>query len=105
MQGSPSIKLVAMATGSLAGIAIASETPASPTLTSVLQGSPDIDVTGSIYLPNQRLEMQGSPALNMLGLTNSLIALSFRLQGSPDINIASDSSKMASVPSGVWLIE
>ena len=86
-------------------MAIASDTPASPILTSTLQGSPDLVVTGSIYLPNQRLEMQGSPLLNVLGQKDSLIALSFRLHGSPDINIASEHTTMASVPSGVWLIE
>lgn len=105
MQGSPTMTLEAMDTGSLAGIAIASDTSASPVLTSVLQGSPDLTVTGSIYLPNQRLEMRGSPVLNTLGPSDSLIALSFKLQGSPDIKIASDSNTMANVPTGVWLVE
>ncbi len=105
MQGSPKVTLSAMSSGPLAGMAIASDTPASPILTSTLQGSPDLVVTGSIYLPHQRLEMQGSPLLNVLGQKDSLIALSFRLQGSPDINISSDHTTMASVPSGVWLIE
>jgi hypothetical protein len=92
LQGSPSITLTAMSSGPMAGIAIASDTPASPILTSSLQGSPDINVTGSIYLPNQRLDMQGNPSLNLLGLTDRLIALSFRLQGSPDITLKTDSS-------------
>jgi hypothetical protein len=70
-----------------------------------MQGSPDLIVTGSIYLPNQRLEMQGSPLLTLQGTSDSLIALSFRLQGSPDINIRSDSAIMANTPSGVWLLE
>lgn len=105
MQGSPKLTLSAMSSGPLAGMAIASDTPTSPILTSTLQGSPDLVVTGSIYLPHQRLEMQGSPLLNLLGQADTLIALSFRLQGSPDINIASDHTTMASAPSGVWLIE
>ena len=105
MQGSPKITLEAMETGPLAGIAIASDTSASPVLTSVLQGSPDLVVSGSIYLPNQRLEMQGSPLLDIQGKSDSLIALSYRLQGSPDIKIASDSSTMGNIPAGVWLIE
>ena len=104
MQGSPKLTLDAMQTGSLAGIAIASDTPGAP-LTSILQGSPDLVVNGSIYLPNQRLEMQGSPLLSMLGMSDSLMALSFRLQGSPDIKISSDSSTMGTVPANVWLIE
>ena len=104
LQGSPSMTLEAMKTGSLAGIAIASDTPASPILTSTLQGSPDINVTGSIYLPTQRFEMQGSPLLNMAGDRDSLVALSFRLQGSPDIKIASDSRKMKTTGGGVRLV-
>jgi hypothetical protein len=90
LQGSPTLELTAMTTGVLAGVAIASDTPASPVLTSRLQGSPDLKVTGSIYLPNQRFDMQGSPVLDMLGGSDTLMALSFQLQGSPDIKIRSD---------------
>lgn len=92
LQGSPKLILTAPTTGPYAGMAIVSDTPAIPILTSKMQGSPDIKVTGTIYLPNQRLEMQGSATIDIVGLGDTLIALSFKLQGSPDINIKSDFS-------------
>ena len=88
MQGSSSITLVAMKTGALADIAIASTTPSSPVLSSSLQGSPKLNLTGSLYLPNQRLQLQGNPSLNVFGATDAILALSYDLQGSPEINIA-----------------
>ena len=53
LQGSPKLSLTAMLVGPLGGIAISSNTPASPRLTSTLQGSPDVTLVGSIRLPNQ----------------------------------------------------
>jgi hypothetical protein len=92
VQGSPSLTLTAMQNGIMADIAIASITPGTPILSSTLQGSPQVSVKGSIYLPNQRLHLQGHPALNMLGPSSSLIGLSFHLQGNPHLTIQSDSS-------------
>ena len=93
-QGNPSITLVAMKTGALAGVAIASATPSSPILTSSVQGSPKLNLTGSMYLPNQRFRLQGSASLNVFGATDALVALSFDLHGSPDINMASQNQKI-----------
>jgi hypothetical protein len=87
------VTLTAMTTGPLAGIAIAA-VPSTPILTSTLQGSPDLSLTGSLYLPNQRLRMQGSPTVNMLGAKDRLAALSFDLQGSPDITLASSDTAL-----------
>jgi hypothetical protein len=92
LQGSPSLTLNAMQNGPMADIAIASITPATPILTSTLQGSPKLTVNGSVYLPNERLQLQGHPELDMLGRNASLIALSFHLQGSPQLTISSDST-------------
>jgi hypothetical protein len=106
LQGSPSLTLSAMSTGPMAGMAIVADTPASPVLTSEWRGSPDIKVTGTVYLPNQRLKMQGSPSLDMLGLSDALVALSFDLHGSPDIRIKSDSAVMPpGAAQGVRLIK
>lgn len=94
LQGSPSLTLSAMTTGPYAGIAISSDTPPEPPLTSTLQGSPDITLTGSLRLPGQILKMQGSPKLIQNGLTDKTIAYGFDLQGSPDlISKANDSSE------------
>jgi hypothetical protein len=106
LQGSPSLTLSAMSTGPMAGMAIVADTPASPVLTSEWRGSPDIKVTGTVYLPNQRLKMQGSPSLDVLGLSDALVALSFDLHGSPDIRIKSDSAVMPpGAAQGVRLIK
>lgn len=94
LQGSPSLTLSAMTTGPYAGIAISSDTPPEPPLTSTLQGSPDITLTGSLRLPGQILKMQGSPKLTHNGLTDKTIAYGFDLHGSPDlISKANDSSE------------
>jgi hypothetical protein len=85
LQGSPTLTLSAMTTGSLAGIAISSDTPADPPLVSSLQGSPDISLTGSLRLPGQILKMQGSPKLILNGTTDKAVAYGFDLQGSPDL--------------------
>jgi hypothetical protein len=85
LQGSPKLNLTAMLTGPLAGIAISSNTAASPRLVSKLQGSPDVTLTGSIRLPNQTLKMQGSPALTLNGSSDKAIAHEFQLHGSPDL--------------------
>ncbi|HEX8665628.1 MAG TPA: pilus assembly protein TadG-related protein [Beijerinckiaceae bacterium] len=90
LQGSPKLKLSAMLTGSLAGIAISSNTPASPRLTSTLQGSPDVSLTGSLWLPGQTLKMQGSPTLTLNGATDKAVAYSFDLHGSPDLIVKAD---------------
>lgn len=87
--GEPQIKLTAMSTGPLAGIAIASAPSAQP-LVSTLQGSPNISLTGSLYLPNQRLKLQGSPALSFLGPRDAVAALSYDLHGSPAISLQTD---------------
>jgi Flp pilus assembly protein TadG len=90
LQGSPKMKLTAMTTGPLAGIAVASNTVAPPALTSSLQGSPEVSLTGSLWLPGQTLKMQGSPTLTMEGANDKTIAYSFDLQGSPDLIIKAD---------------
>jgi hypothetical protein len=90
LQGSPKLKLSAMLTGSLAGIAISSNTPASPRLTSTLQGSPDVSLTGSLWLPGQTLKMQGSPTLTLNGATDKAVAYAFDLHGSPDLIVKAD---------------
>jgi hypothetical protein len=85
LQGSPKLNLSAMLSGPLAGIAISSNTPASPRLTSILQGSPEVTLVGSIRLPNQTLKMQGSPTLTLNGTNDKAIAYEFELRGSPDL--------------------
>ena len=89
LQGNSIITLVAMQAGALEGIAIASDTPGTPILTSSLQGTPKLNLTGSMYLPNQRLKLQGNPSVNVLGGHDAMIALSFDMQGSPEILMSS----------------
>jgi len=106
LQGSPSLTLSAMTTGTMAGIAIASDTPAEPPLVSCLQGSPDISLTGSLRLPGQVLKMQGSPKLTLNGATDKAIAYSFDLHGSPDlINKANDSAEQVAGASNLRLVK
>jgi hypothetical protein len=92
LQGSPNLTLSAMTTGSLAGIAISSDTPAAPPLVSTMQGSPDISLTGSLRLPGQVLKMQGSPKLTLNGATDKAVAYAFDLHGSPDLISKADDS-------------
>jgi Flp pilus assembly protein TadG len=92
-QGNPQVRLSAMLTGPLAGIAISSNTPSSPLLSSTLQGSPDVSLTGSIRLPNQILKMQGSPTLTLDGASDKAIAYEFSMTGSPDLIVKADDSK------------
>jgi Flp pilus assembly protein TadG len=90
LQGSPKLTLSAMTTGPLAGIAISSNTTTPPVLTSKLQGSPDVSLTGSLWLPGQTLRMQGSPKLSLEGPQDKMVAYSFFLRGSPDLIIKAD---------------
>jgi Flp pilus assembly protein TadG len=103
LQGSPEMTLSAMQTGPLANIAIASSTPAVPVLTSILRGSPSLTVTGSIYLPTQRFDLQGHASLALQGKAESLTALSFQFRGSPHLTIDSDSSAMQPWYQGPWI--
>lgn len=106
IQGSPSLTLSAMTTGPLAGIAISSDTPADPPLTSTLQGSPDISLSGSIRLPGQILKMQGSPKLTQNGLSDKLIAYGFDLHGSPDlVSKANDSGETSVAAASLRLVK
>ena len=95
-----------MTIGTMAGIAIASDTRAEPPLVSCLQGSPDISLTGSLRLPGQVLKMQGSPKLTLNGATDKAIAYSFDLHGSPDlINKANDSAEQVAGASNLRLVK
>jgi len=86
MQGSPDVTLTAMTTGELAGIALA-VTDSGKEAESEMQGSPKLTVTGSIYMPDQRFGLQGNPQLTVKGDQSKVVAGSFSLKGSPDINI------------------
>lgn len=102
MQGSPQLTLSAMSSGPLAGIAISSVTPALPRLTSRLQGSPKVSLSGSVYLPNQTLDFQGNASMTLNGIADKLVAAAFDLQGSPDIVIKADESPTGTAaPSGI----
>jgi hypothetical protein len=85
IQGSPQVRLSAMNTGPLKGIVIAAA--ASATGTSIIQGSPELEIDGAIYLPRQSLRLHGSPTLRLSGARDKLVARSYALQGSPDIVI------------------
>ena len=91
MQGSGGLTLSAMTTGDLAGIAFAVTDTGAEGDSSSLQGSPNVSVSGSIYMPGQRLHMQGNPGLTISGDESKILARSFELRGSPQIQIdASD---------------
>lgn len=87
MQGSPRLSLTAPTTGPLAGIALAVTDTGTEATTSELQGSPDLNLTGSVYMPGQLLSLQGSPGLKLSGIADKLVAGSFSLKGSPDVVI------------------
>lgn len=89
-QGSPTVTMEAMTTGPLAGIAIASDPAGPPGLTSTLQGSPDLNLTGSLWLSRQVLHLQGSPTVTLNGPKDKAIAAAFTLQGSPDLTVKAD---------------
>jgi Flp pilus assembly protein TadG len=93
MQGNPAIAISAMDTGGFAGIALAVTNTGDEADTSTLQGSPSLELSGSIYMPGQKLELQGSPRITMSGDSDKLIASRFDLQGSPDILIAANDTE------------
>lgn len=89
LQGSPSLTLTAMKTGAMAGIALAMADDGRAK-TAVLWGSPDVNVTGSMYLPSTHLRLEGSPSLTLSGAHDKLAAHSFSLIGSPELRIEAD---------------
>ena len=91
-RGSPSVTLTAMASGPLAGIAIAMAADGLPK-TAIMEGSPNLAVAGSLYLPGASLTLRGSPSIAISGKRDKLVALSFLLQGSPKINIEAEDTE------------
>ena len=96
MQGSGELTLSAMSTGDLAGIALAVTNTGAEGASSSLQGAPNVSVTGSIYMPGQRLDMQGNPSLHIQGDEGKVLARSFELRGSPDIQIDANDTEISS---------
>jgi hypothetical protein len=93
IRGGSSTSLSAPASGPWAGVAIAAKPgPAMPT--SKLTGS--LELNGTLYLPGQRLLLQGSPRLGGAGDTRALIVRQLTLQGSPELSLAGGH------PSGVY---
>jgi hypothetical protein len=87
----------------MAGIAIASDTPAPP-LTSSLQGSPTVTLKGSLWLPHQILDMQGNPSLTIEGLSDRLVVYGLDMQGNPDLVVRANETEMAGIGAGLRLI-
>lgn len=96
MQGSGELTLSAMSTGDLVGIALAVTNTGAEGASSSLQGAPNVSVRGSIYMPGQRLDMQGNPSLHIQGDEGKVLARSFELRGSPDIQIDADDTEISS---------
>jgi len=94
MQGNGELTLSALSTGDLAGIALAVTKTGAEAVSSNWQGSPNVSVTGSIYMPGQRLNMQGNPSLHIQGDEGKVLARSFELRGSPDIRIDADDTEI-----------
>ena len=90
LQGTPKIQLSAMTTGPTAGIAIASATQTSPPLVSKLQGNGAVTLNGSLWLPDQVLDMQGNPTLTLTGATDKALAYGFAVQGNPELIVKAD---------------
>ena len=95
MQGSPEVTLTAMTTGDLAGIALAVTDTGKEAPQSDMQGSPRLNVTGSIYAAGQHLELQGNPQLTVNGDESKLVAYSFALKGSPDVTIGAQDTEIS----------
>jgi hypothetical protein len=93
MQGSVEMSLTAMSSGDLEGLAISVTNTGEEANESELQGSPNLTIQGSVYMPGQLMKLQGSPQLTINGEQSKLVADSFSFHGSPDININADDTK------------
>ncbi len=93
MQGSTEMSLTAMTTGDFAGIALAVTETGKEAAESELQGSPDLTVEGSIYMPGQVFKLQGSPHVTVSGDDSKLVGGSFSFKGSPDVDIHADDTQ------------
>jgi Flp pilus assembly protein TadG len=91
LSGNETLSLSAMTTGPLAGIAIAMADDG-VAKTASMQGTPRLNLAGSLYFPSTHLDMKGTPEINLTGTRDKFVAHSFDMQGTPDINIAADES-------------
>ena len=62
------------------------------------------DVTGSIYLPNQRLSISGSADLVLKGTFDKLVARSFSISGSGNVSVQADDSQELMASTKVRLV-
>jgi hypothetical protein len=70
--------------------------PSGPALTSTIHGNPATTLTGalngSIYLPNQQLNLTGNSSFDLANTGSKLVARSFALTGSALVKLGSDDS-------------
>jgi hypothetical protein len=105
--GSTRLTLTAMATGPLAGIAIASDAPKQANLASEVGASADVTLRGSLYLPGHFFRMRGSPTVSILGPTDRMIVRSFSqlgekgMTGSGDLILGADDNLLRASASHV----
>lgn len=93
IRGGSSFNLSAPTSGPWAGVAVAAK-PGAAMPTSKLMG--DLKLNGTLYLPGQRLLLQGSPTLSGAGDTRALIVRQLQLHGSSELSLAGGH------PSGVY---
>jgi len=92
-QGNPALSISAMTTGDFAGIAFASS-PFGAAATSMIKGNGSTLLTagstGGIYLPNQKLVIEGNAELTLTGATSKVLIHSISLGGSAKLSVAAD---------------
>jgi Flp pilus assembly protein TadG len=87
--GNASVNIEAPATGRYAGIAVAQH-GVTVRGTSTITGTGDVNFTGTLYMPNQNIDMRGTGQISALSPAWSIVAATFDIRGTPDIVINSD---------------
>jgi len=95
-QGNAYVDLTAPSTGDYAGMVIA-QVGTPPAGTSSMQGSVEVNLHGSLYLPTQRLQLQGNAKVDFHGPADKAVAQSFSFIGNPAVTLrADDADEMVS---------
>jgi hypothetical protein len=94
-KGGATINLSAPTAGPYQDLIMVSD-PSGPALTSTIHGNPATTLTGalngSIYLPNQQLNLTGNSSFDLANTGSKLVARSFAFTGSSLVKLGSDDS-------------
>lgn len=89
LQGGPDVNLQSPTSGPWKGIVLAIK-PQPTKVTSQLQGGGDLTLGGVVYMPTQKLDMQGGNKLGGLPLARGFVVDTLDMQGSGALTLAGD---------------